>query len=150
MSQPLCLANAELVLPERVMRGHITLVDGRIDDISEGDAIPAGAIDCDGDFVTPGLIELHTDNLERHMEPRPDVDWPHLSALIAHDGELASTGITTVFDALRVGSITHAKAKYDAYARGVADELLQARAQRVLQDQPLPAFARRDLFGNPA
>ena len=58
-----------------------------------------------GDYVLPGLVELHTDNLERHIEPRPEVDWPHLPALVAHDAELASTGITTVFDALRTGSI---------------------------------------------
>jgi hypothetical protein len=51
----------------------------------------------------PGLVELHTDNLERHIEPRPKVDWPHASAIIAHDAELASVGITTVFDALGVG-----------------------------------------------
>lgn len=123
-----CLANAELVLPDRVMRGAITLAEGQIVDLLEGDAVPAGAIDCQGDFVLPGLIELHTDNLERHIEPRPDVDWPHLPALMAHDGELASTGITTVFDALRVGSLHESKARYDAYARGLADELLRARA----------------------
>ena len=68
----------------------------------------------------PGLVELHTDNLERHIEPRPKVDWPHLSALLAHDAELASTGITTVFDALRVGSIHNSKSGYGEYARKLA------------------------------
>lgn len=126
---PICLANATLVLADRTMTGHITLADGKIADISEGDALPAGAIDCQGDVIMPGLIELHTDNLERHLEPRPQVDWPHLPALIAHDQELASTGITTVFDALRVGSIHTGKAGYDEYARDVANELLSAREQ---------------------
>ncbi len=128
MSGTLCLSNAQLVLPDHVMTGRITIVDGVIADIAEGDDVPAGSIDCQGDFVIPGLIELHTDNLERHIEPRPEVDWPHLPALIAHDAELASTGITTVFDALRVGSIHNSKARYNAYARGLADELLAARA----------------------
>ena len=110
------------------MRGLIQVTDGKIAEISEGDAVPLGAIDCQGDFLIPGLVELHTDNLERHIEPRPSVDWPHLPALLAHDAELASTGITTVFDALRVGSIHTGKAGYGDYARKVADELLDARA----------------------
>ncbi|WP_112323002.1 alpha-D-ribose 1-methylphosphonate 5-triphosphate diphosphatase [Oceanibium sediminis] len=128
MSDRLQLANARLVLADRVLSGRITIAGGKITEIAEGDAIPPGAIDCKGDIVMPGLVELHTDNLERHIEPRPSVDWPHLPALIAHDAELASTGITTVFDALRVGSIHDCKARYDAYARMLADELLQARA----------------------
>ena len=73
-------------------------------------------------------MELHTDNVERHIEPRPEVDWPHLPALLAHDAELASTGITTVFDAMRVGSIHSGKGRYIDYARKLADELLDARA----------------------
>lgn len=128
MSASFCLANARLVLADRLITGRITVVDGLIAEIAEGDAIPVGAIDCGQDFVMPGLIELHTDNLERHIEPRPEVDWPHLPALLAHDAELASTGITTVFDAMRVGSIHKSKARYNAYARSLATELLQARA----------------------
>ncbi len=102
---------------------------GVIVDLAEGDAVPRGAEDCQGDFIIPGMVELHTDNLERHMEPRPEVDWPHLSALVAHDAELASTGITTVFDALRVGSIHTGKGGYLPYARNLANELLSAREQ---------------------
>lgn len=101
---------------------------GVITGISEGDHVPAGALDCAGDLVAPGLVELHTDNVERHIEPRPEVDWPHLPALIAHDAELASTGITTVFDAMRVGSIHQGKGRYIDYARKLADELLAARS----------------------
>ncbi len=107
----------------------MTIEDGLITEICEGDAIPDGAIDCAGDYVLPGLVELHTDNVERHIEPRPEVDWPHLPALLAHDAELASTGITTVFDAMRVGSIHSGKGRYIDYARRLADELLAARAE---------------------
>lgn len=128
MSSNLCLANAQLVMADQVITGSVTIEQGVICDIAEGDHVPAGALDCAGDMVIPGLVELHTDNVERHIEPRPEVDWPHLPALIAHDAELASTGITTVFDALRVGSIHSGKARYSDYARKLADELLAARA----------------------
>lgn len=128
------LANATLVLPESTLRGQIRLVDGKIAEISEGTSVPMGALDCNGDLVMPGLIELHTDNLERHIEPRPKVDWPHAAAIIAHDAELASVGITTVFDALRVGSvISGGKASYGEYARALANEILDLRAQGALR-----------------
>ncbi|MEP1388338.1 MAG: alpha-D-ribose 1-methylphosphonate 5-triphosphate diphosphatase [Yoonia sp.] len=126
----ICLANAQLVLADQVLTGSITIEQGVITDIVEGDVVPNGAVDCAGDLVLPGLVELHTDNVERHMEPRPKVDWPHLPALLAHDAELASTGITTVFDAMRVGSIySSQKGQYVEYARTLANELLTARAE---------------------
>ncbi|MDR5654093.1 alpha-D-ribose 1-methylphosphonate 5-triphosphate diphosphatase [Ruixingdingia sedimenti] len=128
------LANAMLVLPEGVTRGQIRLTGGVIADIAGGAGLPAGAIDCGGDLVMPGLIELHTDNLERHIQPRPRVDWPHAAAIVAHDAELASVGITTVFDALRVGSVfTSTNAGYGEYARALADEILDLRARGVLR-----------------
>jgi len=128
------LANATLVLPKEVIRGSLHLSGDRIAGISEGVAVPAGATDCGGDLVMPGLIELHTDNLERHIQPRPKVDWPHAAAIIAHDAELASVGITTVFDALRVGSVlSNEKTGYGEYARQLADEILSLRAQNVLR-----------------
>lgn len=128
------LANATLVLPEEVIHGAIRVADGHITAIDQGGAVPAGAIDCEGDLVMPGLIELHTDNLERHIQPRPRVDWPHASAIIAHDAELSSVGITTVFDALRVGSVpSRKKANYGEYARHLADEILDLRAKGALR-----------------
>jgi len=128
------LANATLVLKDAVLRGRIHLAEGVIRDVAEGGSIPAGAVDCGGDLVLPGLVELHTDNLERHMEPRPKVNWPHLPAIIAHDAELASTGITTVFDALRVGSlVAGGKTASGEYARSVADEILDLRREGALK-----------------
>ncbi len=134
MTTEIILANALLVLPDETIRGQIRLSEGHIADIATGVSVPRDAIDCDGDLVMPGLIELHTDNLERHIEPRPKVCWPHAAAIIAHDAELASVGITTVFDALRVGSVvSNAKANYGEYARALADEILGLRAGGALR-----------------
>ncbi|WP_299744503.1 alpha-D-ribose 1-methylphosphonate 5-triphosphate diphosphatase [uncultured Tateyamaria sp.] len=133
MTQDTILANAKLVLPTEVVTGHIVLRDGVISEIGTGASVPAGALDCGGDFLAPGLIELHTDNLERHISPRPKVPWPHGPAILAHDRELAGTGITTVFDAMRVGSIPSGKGRYLKYARELSSEMLTLRAQGVLK-----------------
>lgn len=133
MTDELILANATLILPGETLCGSVKVVEGVIADISEGGSIPKGAIDCGGDFLCPGLVELHTDNLERHIQPRPGVDWPHAAAILAHDAELAGTGITTVFDAMRVGSVSRKESRYGAYARGLASELLDMRAKDALK-----------------
>ncbi len=117
----LVIGNAALVLPDRVVQGGLVVEDGHIAEVFEGPA-PAGALDWDGDLLSPGLVELHTDNLEHHLLPRPGVEWPHDQAILAHDAVLAGCGITTVFDALRVGSITR-QAHYGAYAREVASRI---------------------------
>lgn len=128
------LANATLILPDETMHGQLRLKGGVIADIDSGRQVPAGAIDCGGELVMPGLIELHTDNLERHLQPRPRAYWPHQAAIIAHDAELAAMGITTVFDALRVGSIvSDPDANYGEYARELASEIMGLRAQGALR-----------------
>ncbi|MFU1478256.1 alpha-D-ribose 1-methylphosphonate 5-triphosphate diphosphatase [Roseovarius sp. C7] len=126
--------NAAIVLPNEVIHGSVAVEAGEIKDISTGPSSTAGAHDLGGDYLMPGMVELHTDNLERHIQPRPKVAWPHMSALIAHDAELAGAGITTVFDAMRVGSIlTGQGADYGKYARQLASELLELREKDVLR-----------------
>ncbi|MCD9149144.1 alpha-D-ribose 1-methylphosphonate 5-triphosphate diphosphatase [Pseudophaeobacter flagellatus] len=133
MTDELILANATLVLPSETLRGQVKIHGGEIADISAGASVLTGAIDCDGDYLSPGLVELHTDNLERHIQPRPSVDWPHAAAIMAHDAELVGTGITTVFDAMRVGSVSRKESRYGSYARGLATELLDLRSADALK-----------------
>ena len=97
----LVLANAQIVLPDAVMHGSVVIRDGRIAEISEGSA---PGEDLAGDYLLPGLVELHTDHLENHYAPRPGVRWNPIAAVQAHDAQVAASGITTVFDALRVGT----------------------------------------------
>ena len=96
------IGNARIVLADRVIeRGWVAAVDGRIAEFGEG-AAPAGAEDAGGDIVMPGMIELHTDHLEAHYVPRPKVFWDPIAAVVSYDGQLATSGITTVLDSLRV------------------------------------------------
>lgn len=129
MPETVTLANARLILPRGEVTGRVTFEGTEIARVAEGGAVPAGAVDCGGEIVAPGLVELHTDNLERHIRPRPSAHWPHKAAIVAHDAELAACGITTVFDAVRLGSIEGpGDTGWSRYARGLVDEVLAARA----------------------
>ncbi len=99
------LTNARVVLGDRVIDGTVATRGDVIAEVSEGRSQLPGAIDCEGDFLAPGLIELHTDNLERHVMPRPATFWPCDAAVLGHDREIAAAGITTVFNALCVGEV---------------------------------------------
>jgi len=102
MSQETLLKNARLVLEDEVVTGSVLLRDGLIADV--GGASEAPGDDMAGDYLLPGLVELHTDHLEGHYAPRPKVRWNPFAAVQAHDAQIASSAITTVFDALRVGN----------------------------------------------
>lgn len=97
------LTNARVVAGGEVIPGSVEVHGGRIRAVDGGRSFLPGAVDLEGDLLIPGLVELHTDNFERHLMPRPKVQWPVLPALVGHDAEVAAAGITTVFDALGVG-----------------------------------------------
>lgn len=111
--------NAQIVLPDRIVTGSLQTQGGLITDISEG-RVHTGE-DLEGDYLIPGLIELHTDHLESHYSPRPGVRWNKLAALQAHDAQIATSGITTVFDCLRLGSD-----EAGGFARGEMRDLADA------------------------
>ncbi|MBZ9780688.1 alpha-D-ribose 1-methylphosphonate 5-triphosphate diphosphatase [Pseudomonas sp. REP124] len=99
------LSNAQLVTADRVFYGTVLLRDGLIAEVAEGPSRLPQAQDLNGDFLLPGLVELHTDNLEKHMTPRPGVDWPSRPAVLSHDAQIIAAGITTVFDAVSIGDV---------------------------------------------
>ncbi|WP_137805414.1 alpha-D-ribose 1-methylphosphonate 5-triphosphate diphosphatase [Pseudomonas sp. G(2018)] len=99
------LSNAQLVSADRVFYGTVLLRDGLIADVAEGPSRLSQAQDLNGDYLLPGLVELHTDNLEKHMTPRPGVDWPSRPAVLSHDAQIIAAGITTVFDAVSIGDV---------------------------------------------
>jgi alpha-D-ribose 1-methylphosphonate 5-triphosphate diphosphatase len=123
--------NAKIVLADVVIDGAIAIEGESIGAIDPG--IATVGEDLDGDYLIPGLVELHTDHLENHYRPRPNVFWNPLAALHAHDVQIAGSGITTVFDAVRIGSDAdlpemdeHAAKLLDAIRRGCADGRLRA------------------------
>jgi alpha-D-ribose 1-methylphosphonate 5-triphosphate diphosphatase len=106
------LSNAQIVLPTEVILGTVGMTSGLISECDAGASRIADAVDCEGDYLLPGLIDLHTDNIEHHFFPRPAVRWPSaLTAVLAHDWQILGAGITTVLDALSLGDYESAGAR---------------------------------------
>ncbi|SAK44731.1 phosphonate metabolism PhnM protein [Caballeronia arationis] len=98
------IRNARIVTRDEEFIGVVRIEDGRITEVAPGGTSAREAEDWNGDYLLPGLVELHTDNIEKHLSPRPGVLWNHEAAILVHDAQVAAAGITTVFDALGIGS----------------------------------------------
>lgn len=97
--------NVKLVLENEVIGGSIEIQDGEIRAWAETQSRSPQAMDGEGGWLLPGLIELHTDNLDKFFTPRPRVDWPAHSAMSSHDALMVASGITTVLDAVAIGDV---------------------------------------------
>jgi alpha-D-ribose 1-methylphosphonate 5-triphosphate diphosphatase len=96
--------NVKLVLDDEVVHGSLEVQDGASSPLPKARAAAAGA-GWEGGWLLPGLIELHTDNLDKFFTPRPKVDWPAHSAMSSHDALMVASGITTVLDAVAIGDV---------------------------------------------
>ncbi|OQW53165.1 MAG: phosphonate metabolism protein PhnM [Proteobacteria bacterium SG_bin9] len=159
MTPPTLMTNARIVLADRVIeQGWIAIGNGKIAEMGEGRA-PERGEDMAGDLVMPGLIELHTDHLEAHYVPRPKVYWDPIAAVVSYDGQLATSGITTVLDSLRVWREEGAE-DVDGRAGVLAEAISAARDGNLLRadhflhlrcEIPMPSVVEEasELIGRP-
>jgi len=132
MNAETVLTHACIVLPGEILAGTLVVRDGRIAELEEGETGLASAIDCEGDYLIPGMVELHTDNLDKHIAPRPRVHWPARSAVVAHDAQIATAGITTVFDSVAIGDIHHDSDRIETLS-AMAEGLEECRREGMLR-----------------
>ncbi|MFZ3007434.1 MAG: alpha-D-ribose 1-methylphosphonate 5-triphosphate diphosphatase [Phenylobacterium sp.] len=116
--------NAQVVTADETFLGSVLIRDGQIVAADRGGAVGE---DLDGDVLMPGVIDLHTDNLEKHFFPRPNIDWNPVSAAVTHDGCCLSVGVTTVFDSLSIGTFNPSVARNHDNLPRLAQGLLTAR-----------------------
>ncbi|ERE13400.1 alpha-D-ribose 1-methylphosphonate 5-triphosphate diphosphatase [Pseudogulbenkiania ferrooxidans] len=150
------LNHARIVLADRVIdNGALEIENGLIAAIHE-QPLPTGE-NLAGALLLPGLVEIHTDNLEKHLMPRNGVLWPALPAVITHDAQCVAAGITTVLDALSVGDLEGDSVRLDtlhssfqAIDQGMREDALRADhlfhlrcelAYPQLMDELLPLIA---------
>ncbi|MEM9605796.1 MAG: alpha-D-ribose 1-methylphosphonate 5-triphosphate diphosphatase [Actinomycetota bacterium] len=93
----LIITNVRAVLPDRIVEDATIVCDrGRIEDVVEHVHHHDG-IDGRGLLCVPGLVDTHSDGLEKELRPRRSSSFPLEFALGSFEGRLRSAGITTVF-----------------------------------------------------
>ena len=99
------IQNARIIALDEEFTGSVLIENGLVRSVDRGTTSLPAAEDWAGDWLMPGLVELHTDNLEKHLVPRPGVLWNAHSAMTVHDAQCAAAGITTVLDSVVIGDL---------------------------------------------
>lgn len=99
------LSNAILILPDRSVPGSVAVANGRIEEVMPGRDFASG-VDLRGRYLSPGVIDIHTDYLEREISPRPGTEFPVDLAFHLMDVRAIACGVTTVLGAARVSEDT--------------------------------------------
>ncbi|MEF8779265.1 MAG: alpha-D-ribose 1-methylphosphonate 5-triphosphate diphosphatase [Haloferacaceae archaeon] len=99
------IRNGRLVTPDAVYSGgRLTITDGRIHRIDPDAGSRArrarDRIDAEGRIVMPGIVDLHGDDIEQHLYPRPEARIDTETALRSSDRTNLTSGITTKFHAI--------------------------------------------------
>ena len=92
------ITNVTAVLADRLADdATIVVADGVIVDVSVGSTAPPGAFDGRGALCAPGLVDTHSDGLEKELRPRPGVVLPMAFAIHSFEGRVRGAGVTTIF-----------------------------------------------------
>jgi alpha-D-ribose 1-methylphosphonate 5-triphosphate diphosphatase len=101
MKQQVVITNGQVVLPDRIIKqGQIIIDKGRIDKISCRQMSPGlglHIIDAGGGYIMPGFIDIHSDAIEKEIEPRPGTFFQPELAFLELEKKLVGQGITTMF-----------------------------------------------------
>ena len=120
------LSNANIVTPTHAVQGSLVVEDGRIAEIIPGRTLSEG-VDLTGQLLIPGIIDIHTDYLEKELHPRPTAGFPLPLAFHMMDVRAIGCGITTVLGAARISRDVEGKATESRPANGL--ELARAYQQ---------------------
>ena len=131
MSQRI-IRNARIVTGSESFIGCAVLEGDAIRMVDWGNTSALGAEDWEGDWLLPGLVELHTDNLEKHLVPRPGVIWNATSATVTHDAQCAASGITTVLDSIVIGDMDQGGTRSKTYQTSI-DALHGCRRENLMR-----------------
>ncbi len=135
MSSETVFRNANIILETEIIHGSVQMRDGVIVDVTQGPSTIGE--DFEGDYLLPGLVELHTDHLEGHYTPRPSLRWNVTAAIQSHDAQIAASGITTVLDCLRMGTNQEGGEFEEDEMRKMADALKKAGQEGRLRAEHL-------------
>lgn len=98
--ESVAVVGGRIVTPERVIEGGVRIESDRIVGVGAVDGDADTVIEADGRLVVPGLIDLHGDDIERHLHPRSGARMALPMALASADRANVSAGITTKFHAI--------------------------------------------------
>jgi len=136
------LAGGRVVTPsETIERGTLVIRDGSIERVERDADLPTD-VDTGGRLVLPGFVDIHGDDIERHLFPRADDRVPAERAIQLCDQANVAAGVTTKCHALAfenapddnrslalTETVTDAITDFDASGRALSDHRIHLRCE---------------------
>lgn len=129
--------NARIVTPDQLLpTGYLQFSNGKITAIAEGDVDDLSdkrAIDAQGKYLLPGLIDIHTDAIDVEISPRRRADFPIDVAFRELERRMSGCGITTVYHSMHLGYHEAEKNSDSKYTRQeIFERVYELSRQRTL------------------
>ena len=123
------IKNGKIVTPSEVIEGKSLFIeDGYIHHIGEYDGSAEKVIDAQGRYVMPGFIDVHSDKIEKVINPRPTAVFDFELGLKEVEKELLQQGITTIYHSFSIyeiatlgGSLLRTNENVQKMAKLIAD-----------------------------
>jgi alpha-D-ribose 1-methylphosphonate 5-triphosphate diphosphatase len=129
------IIDANIVTPQEVIRGVLRVENGIIVEIIPQNAYnPAKyqveEIDANGNLLLPGIIDIHTDAIDKEIMPRKSADFPIDIAFRELERRMSGCGITTVYHSMHLGYKKAEESANSKYNRKQIFEAVYACTQK--------------------
>jgi alpha-D-ribose 1-methylphosphonate 5-triphosphate diphosphatase len=152
MKEKLLITNGQLVLPDRILPcGHLLTQNGIIERVSKHSDIRgienARIIDAQGGYVLPGFIDIHSDAIEKEIEPRPGAFIEPTLAFTELEKKLAGQGITTMYHSFSFAGAESGLREDNNAAWIIRRIVATSRARSVIRNKIHARFEITDYLG---
>lgn len=105
------IRNGKIVTNDRILDGKAIIIEkDKIAEIVEEDKLlhykDCTIIDAKGNYIIPGLIDIHSDVIETSIVPRKGLVFDYTLALVELDKQLMNQGITTMYHSISIANST--------------------------------------------
>jgi alpha-D-ribose 1-methylphosphonate 5-triphosphate diphosphatase len=127
MARSFLVENASVVGPFGVLpETSVRVEGGQIAGLGQGlGGGPGPVVDGTGKLLLPGFVDLHSDAVEKEIEPRPRTFFPVEYALHELDKRLAACGVTTTYH-----SVSFAEGEIGTRSNQMAVRIVEEIARR--------------------
>lgn len=127
------LRSKRVLTKGKIQAADIVIIYGVIDSV-EAYGSQEAAFDLGDRLLVPGFVDLHSDAIEKEIEPRPGAHFPVASALVELDKKLTMAGITTMFHAVGFNDAAITGYRATKLAAGVIEHINEANHWQLAVD----------------
>jgi alpha-D-ribose 1-methylphosphonate 5-triphosphate diphosphatase len=122
-----------VLISEGIVPLDLEIENGLISNISSYGSLPE-AKNLGSLLITPGFVDLHSDAIEKEIEPRPGASFPVENAISELDKKLAMSGITTMFHAVGFNDQSIVSQRGTKKAEAIIKQIFAINRQRLSVD----------------